>query len=326
LAETLLRALGGAVAWISGLPVDLGDCERVPLRPALWLVEHHPDYFYHDPRPWLRRAPARARATVWALDDLLARAWIRRALSGAPDAPVAFTLHAIRVARDAMINQREVKAEIREGIHDGHFWLSATARLVRGQVNCEGQNHLLARLLSHRLGGVELFETRSEARQSTHTLVRVRLGGRAVMADAWSDAPLFHLEESWPDGPAEVPSYEDLRARGMSFREGIQPRAEYEAGRTSPLRRSGRLFTLIGEPDGPPPPPGSVGPDDPRWQRYLIARAHHVFGAPEDAAAMYAELARGDPRCPIAVVTSRWIARLESNQGAFAARARRDPV
>lgn len=283
-----------------------------PLRAALWLVTRHPDYFHQDARPWLRRTPWRARGAAWALDHFLTRAWIRRALEGAPGAPVAFALHAVRAARAALIHQREHRAEIREGMHDGHFWLSTAARLVRGQVNCEGQNHALALLLARRLPGVELFETRRPgSHESLHTLTRVKLGGRWVMADAWSDAPLFHLEASWPDAPAGVPSLEDLQARGLGPREGLQPRVELEAGRSTALvPRFGRLRRLVHEPDGPAPPPGSVGPDDPGWGRYLVARSHHVFGAPGDAAEMYAELARRDPRSPVGLMASRWLSRL----------------
>lgn len=290
--------------------------DPLPLRAALWLAAEHPDYFHQDARPWLRRTSWPARGAVWALDRLLTRAWIRRALEGAPGSPVAFALHAARAAQAALINQREHRAEIREGIHDGHFWLSTAARLVRGQVNCEGQNHALGLLLSRRLPEVELFETRRPGTgESCHTLVRVKLGGRWVMVDAWSDAPLFHLEASWPDAPAELRSLEELRARGLGAREGLQPRVELEAGRGTPVTpRLGRLLRLIHEPDEPPPPPGSVGPDDPGWQRYLVARSHHVYGAPADAAAMYEELVRRDPRSPVGEMASRWLSRVQKSR------------
>lgn len=284
---------------------------------ALALVARAPDVFLEDPRPFFERTSRAGRLVVFGLDAVVLRAFVRRVLvtAPAPDAgPLAFVDHAIAHARRAFVNQREVRAEHREGIHEGIFFRTAGARLVRGYTSCEGQNHLLAVLLATRARDVALVETRSaRERASTHTLVTLPLGGAPLFADAWGDVARFTLE---PLDDA-IDAHVALAARGLGEREWLLPVSAYTEGRVVPLRVARALA------DKTPLPPdttraGAEGPaDQPGYDAYLRARVEDLFGDRDAARAGYLEVAgRADARPFLRAVSAAFARRLPALKGA----------
>jgi hypothetical protein len=289
------RTLGGA-ALLSALTTvrsalgPLGQARPLgdkALGFALLLAESYPDCFLDDLRPFLARTSAAQRLLVWTIDRALAQEWRTRALIGTASLPPRDRALACRqAAATVAVNQLAVRAELLDCFHDGIFWLTTGSRLLRGFLNCESQNHLLGLLLAESFEGVELFDLRDPATgHSRHSLVRLRLGERPVLLDAWSEVPMLDLGSA---GRAEehdgIPSHALLVARGLGERQGIYERAWYEAGivvHRLPVRRP--PLRLVGKGQGR----GLPAPDASAWRSFLCARSHHVFGAAAEARTAY---------------------------------------
>ena len=258
---------------------------------ALGLARRAPAYFQQDLRPWMAASAWSERITSWALDALLLHRWSTRVLAATPTAPLRHAEACVSIAAASMINQRHARFEAREGIHEGIFWRMGWARLVRGYSSCEGQNFLLAALLSRRLQGVKLFEIQGP-RGSEHTLVRLPLAGHPTFADAWGDAPLYRLSPASKEDP--VPSLESLHARGLQERQGVYPAEGYRRGRAVSFSLRGALA----RPWRVAPASTSDGTsvDSSWWRLWLEARVHHLLGNPDDALLRYQELHRSAPR------------------------------
>lgn len=288
---------------------DVESSERHAMQ---WLRTNHLDFFDHDARKWVAKTSRLSRSFVYALDRVLLTNWLTSLSSSAPSEPWDYLRHVMKLTRDVFINQRQMRGDIFEGFHDGHFWQSTFSRLWRGHVNCEGQNHLLAILLQKRFSGVELFETLDpKTRHARHSLVVFSWEGRRVFADAWSDVPLLHLHRGWANPPAEIANFDDLEARGYGERQGIQPRITYEMGRVVPIPLQWPLMTeLVRDWNAPDPAVGTVRPHEPGFEDYLEARRHHLWGRPAEAFGIYADIARANGASPVARASALFAERL----------------
>jgi hypothetical protein len=166
--------------------------------------------------------------------------------------------------------------------------------LLRGHVNCEGQNHVLAVLLAKRLEDVHLFETiEPETGRARHNLVVFSIAGRRIFADAWSDVPLFHLDQEQNELPAQIPALHLLEARGLGERHGVQPRQTYVMGRVVPEPEQATcLKELIRDWNAPAPAIGTVRPREAGFVDYLAARLQHVLGNRNEALRLYRQIAQ----------------------------------
>jgi hypothetical protein len=94
------------------------------------------------------------------------------------------------------------------------------SRLINGYGYCNGVNQLLAFPLSEIFGEVRIFATRypktgvsaSAAGKSTHVNLLLKVREVEVFADAWSNIPLFKLEDE-KRVLADVPLYEEVHAK-----------------------------------------------------------------------------------------------------------------
>jgi len=288
-----------------------------------WLKTKQLDFFDHDPRKWIGKTNVATRSFVYSMDQVLLTHWLGSALSAAPAEPLAYLRHVVAFVREVFINQRQMRGDIFEGFHDGHFWMTTFTRLWRGHVNCEGQNHLLMILLRRRFSEVELFETIDpKTHRARHSLVVFSWAGRRVFADAWSDIPLFHLQRDWKDAPSDIVDFGDLEKRGYGERQGVQPRITYEMGRIVPIPR---LWPWMDSPlrdwNMPEAAEGTVRPHEPGFGEYLEARSHHIWGRRDDALRGYEQVRRMNAGSPVARAAALFAERLGKNQTARSVRS-----
>jgi hypothetical protein len=302
-----IAALGDAASTVDALRrVRHGD-DAEARAIALALVAGHPDACDDDLGPWRRRASLGEIAGACLIAEALARRWIARHAAAAPD-DVDGARALVELVARTTTNQLQVRAEIRDNDEDPWFWATTGFRLLRGFLSCIGQAQLVARLLARRFAGVHLVRT-AEIGGDNHTLVRLRLDGAPVFADAWASVPLFALDE--PDAArAGVPSLAALAARGLGRRDGIFPDCAYRGARwlpplpiPSPL---GRRPVTLDTSRGPDPTPDERA-------AFLRARVEHVFGDASRAPDCYLRVAAGDPSGWCARVARRFLETVEAD-------------
>ena len=269
--------------------------EVPPVDAALWFVDRYPRYFTSGEdglEPWLATLDPRDRDFVVAMAQTLTWAWVaqeRRALAG--DRPDELARAAIELIRRKTLNQLEISPS---RYPDGEAlvwdaWLGAPsfadgvfARLIRGESNCEGQNHLLALLLEHTLSPDHRVELAGIA--VGHELVAVSEGELAqpLYVDAWSNLPPFVLD---PDRPHAAQAYTSELAPLLP---GLRGRPAEPA---SMYAESGRSHVELKPSADAPSKPVDLDVRAPSldrrrlarvdaWRLFLYARVLHVYDDP----------------------------------------------
>jgi hypothetical protein len=259
-------------------PLDL------PRAAARYLVERHDDYLLPGRRAFDARVRGDERSRVAAADTCALRAFLQSTcaeIGAVSSEPIARARAAMEVVRSLLVNQREVKGELTESAHDPDFEQTTFARLLRGFVNREGQNHLLGLLLVPFFPAVHPFEAVGPAAgRSPHTLTRVQSAEGWFFADAWSSHPLFTVGTMGAAHP-HLPEHAQLE---RADDDGLVPRAHYEAGRLMPPLSwpAAPAVDFLREPidDGP----------SSTWRDYLRVRARHVLEGARRTEPAYGEV------------------------------------
>ena len=254
-----------------------------PRAAAAYLVERHDDYFLPGRAAFEKRVETGERERVAQLDALLTHhvvsSWSAE-LERTHREPLARVRAAVALVRGLTVNQHQVRGELRESAHDDDFERTTFARLLRGFVSCEGQNHLLGLLLVPFFDAVHLFDALDPATgRSPHALVQVHAAGGSFFADAWARQPCFHVATRKEPGLFGTPElallYEPEAAPHPEL--GLLPRAFYEHGEALPAlawpRAPSDEPSFLREPLTPAPATA--------WRSVMRVRARHVLGRPE---------------------------------------------
>lgn len=284
------------------------------LATAQWLARRHADYLLGveegaDFSRWRSSLAASEVTRVLALGDVLVQRWAAslEQTIGPLDrrAPAAWLERAAAHVASQLLTPFDVdfddcERRLYAQVEDPHFDAATPSRLLRGLVNCDGHSHFVALVLS--------AWTRTEVVSvPSHRLVRVpsfvrgptlvdRLRGSVtVFIDAYAELPPFVLAAAAPGFTSLADLDALLAARDRRY-------VARGAGPGDPLRsladyqRAKRMRTVARSPAQPwpssivPPEPAPAPAPDDVIGVYFEARAHHLFGAPEDAARLYRSL------------------------------------
>ena len=194
------------------------------------LLRHHPDYFLPGRGAWQKRTNAQTQRRVRALDAGLWSAWVQRVtdrIRHRRQGVVGELKIAMAMVRELVANELYCGVRVGESLADGDFVQTPWSRLMRGMVNGEGQNYVLATLLARMFERVELRRLPS----SGHVLVRVVTPEGSAFVDAWAGR-LFHVASIDTDPVEGVPEYAQL---GTSGERTHFEREQYESSEVVPL-------------------------------------------------------------------------------------------
>lgn len=313
---------------VNGLPVG-----ATPLTAALWLARHHTDYLLGVEGPpdflrWRGSLEPVEVERVLAVGSALVRIWVAaaRAELGPIDErePGAWLERASALVLRHVLRAFDVGFESERQLYPwmaGEYYFEGSgSRLMRGLANCDVYSHLLALVLRG--------STRAEViGVNGHRVVRVPgflprwrlvprllgLFGTTVYVDGYTELPPFVLEQH----PAGLTTFDELQVlaaeRDRRYRELGQPPGE--PLRPARVYAEARAIRMARERASKWP--AALDPDlsvDSASRElvgiYFDARAHHLFGSPEHAAALYGSIASTDGDRPGWIGTMRSAARL----------------
>ena len=264
------------------------------------LVDKHPDYFLPGRELWTSRTTKRLQKKVHELDRTLALAWcaeIAQRITSRQPKGLARIETAIALCRDLFVNQLSFHAHITESVIDPDFDLTTWSRMLRGFVNCEGQNQLLAMLLIRLVDRVQYFDTSHEHTvDGGHLLLRIESEDSWAFADAWSPNQLFYVDSMSGDPIPGIPEYAELPTQGNRPDLGVFSREAYEQGTALKLPiPTGTSKDLAACTDKV----RTASSEDPNeiptqasgiWQKYLLARTEHAVANYDRARDGYRQL------------------------------------
>ncbi len=204
---TVFMGLGALFAMLVSISAIL-----IPAPPALalWLVDEHVDFFEKPYPQWAENKSVFDRFIVRAAAYKLSQDWVTRTVDEVSRHGSEGIADKIITARDQLnklyINQRQ--------IWHTPIDLPTYARLVYGMAWCDGQNHLFSMILGEIFGEAHTLALRDEVnKQSVHVAVQLDIDGAPVIADAWSDVPVFVMDENRNESTAGIPVWSDVSSK-----------------------------------------------------------------------------------------------------------------
>ena len=181
---------------------------QAPPALAVWLVDSHVDFFEMPYPEWAQRHSFLDRMLVRAVAYKLSRDWVTRARTeilktesvGISDVVVASREYFSR----EFVNQRQIRHKPID--------LPTYSRLVYGMAWCDGQNHLFSMILGEFFDDVHTFALiNREIDRSPHTAVTITINQTTIFVDAWSDVPIFAMDDQIDKVSADIPSWSEVR-------------------------------------------------------------------------------------------------------------------
>jgi len=231
------------------------------------------------------------------------------------EGPVAWSQASAELMRTTMLNQRDVKLEIRDCTCDEGFERASFGYLVRGLGNCHTVNFFVAQLVRHLEPAAELVTTPAS---SGHILVAIPVGAARVFVDGWSDYPLMSLNADVDD---RVASWSSLNRRQGNAFNGLYPREAYQQAKAPPgatIRPDANAAWKNQE--GPDlSVPRNLGSDASAVQAYARARVFDLYGLQALALERYDrafEMGCVHPEAPVCQLAAAWRAKRRGHQDA----------
>lgn len=288
-----------AVGALSGALLLGAVLIQAPPSLAMWLVDHHADFFEMPYPEWAKRHSVLERILVRAVAYKLGRDWVTRAKTEIQNSGPMDTSGIVIASRDYLnrdfINQRQVRHKTID--------LPTYARLVYGMAKCDGQNHLFAVILGEFFDEVHTFALFDQTTgTSPHLAATVTINQIPVYVDAWSDVPIFAMDDQVGGLGAGIPSWSDVRNNitlqrmvGTSTTKTALARDIYDNGEKRIRAKKMPIpIGAIGNWDD-----GNAKPDQGNspFQIYLKGRIFQLYGHAASARNHY-ELIQNDPDLP----------------------------
>lgn len=248
---------------------------QAPPSLALWLVDNHIDFFELPYPEWAKRHSVMERILVRAVAYKLGRDWVTRATTKIQDSEPTDISSIVTVSRDYLnrefANQRQVKHITID--------LPTYARLVYGMAKCDGQNHLFAVILGEFFDEVDTYALIDPSKgTSPHLAVTVTINQIPVYVDAWSDIPIFAMDDQIENLGVDVPSWSDVhkQVEGKPVQQWVLTEEIYNAGeKRIRIKKVPVPIGIIGNWQD-----GNVMPDkrNSPSQIYLKGRIYQLYG------------------------------------------------
>lgn len=269
-SAVLLSALAGACVVFVSAPPSL----------AMWLIDEHVDFFEKPYPEWAADKSIIDRLIVRAVAYKLSRDWVTRSARAVKSKQPSGLGETVVAARDQLnstyVNQRQ--------IWHPPIDLPTYARLIYGMAWCDGQNHLFSMILAELLGEAYTFALYDqEIRESVHVAVQLNIDGVPIIADAWSDVPVFVMDENRKASNADVPLWLEvseniiLQRMERAAMDRTAMAQQYFADGDQGIRSAAqpvayRFFDVWSDMGRSPKKEGSG------FQFYLKARVYHLLG------------------------------------------------
>lgn len=253
---------------------------QAPPSLAMWLVNTHVDFFQMPYPEWAQRHSIFDRILVRAVAFKLSRDWMTRSegkiLESMPTGLVDTVLATRKQLNENFLNQRQIRHKSID--------LPTYSRLVYGMAWCGGQNHLFTMLLGRFFEEVHTFALWDNVKESSpHVAVVIDINGVPVFVDAWSDVPVFVMDEHGRKLGLNIPVWSDVnkyitlqQMEGSKMARAALIRRVYDDGeRRIPTER---LLLPVGRVD--PWEDQNAYPErsNTLFQTYLKGRIYLLFG------------------------------------------------
>ncbi len=271
---------------------------QAPPSLAVWLVDSHEDFFQMPYPEWAQRHSYFDRLLVRAVAYKLSRDWVTRAkmeISGTGPIDISGTVIASReyFSRE-FVNQRQIRHRAID--------LPTYSRLVYGMAWCDGQNHLFSMILGEFFDDVHTFaliNREKEKGRSPHTAVTITVNQTTVFVDAWSDVPIFVMDDQVERVGADIPSfsevYDNITLQRMEGAPKLRPAMAqqfYDDGeKRLPSRKLLIPIGYLGNWDDVNATPDK---ENSPFQTYLKGRIYQLYGHYSSAKNHY-EAVQNDP-------------------------------
>lgn len=253
---------------------------QAPPSLAVWLVDSHEDFFQMPYPAWAQRHSFIDRMLVRAVAYKLSRDWVTQAKTDIAETGPAGLSDIVVASRDYFSREFVNQRQIRHTPID----LPTYSRLVYGMAWCDGQNHLFTMILGEFFDDVYTFALfNRETGRSPHTAATITINQSAVFVDAWSDVPIFAMDDQVERVGADIPSfsevYDNITLQQMDGTAQLRPAMAQQFYEDGEKRlRSRKMLIPIGSigdwRDGNAMPDKRNTP----FQTYLKGRIYQLFG------------------------------------------------
>ncbi len=180
---------------------------QAPPSLAMWLVDTHVDFFEMPYPKWAQRHSLFDRILVRGVAYKLGRDWVTRAKTEIKSSKPTDIISIVTASRDYLsrefVNQRQIRHKSID--------LPTYSRLVFGMAWCGGQNHLFTMILGEFFDEVHTFALFDRTTgKSPHVAATVTINQIPVYVDAWSDVPIFAMDDQIEGLGIDIPSWSDV--------------------------------------------------------------------------------------------------------------------
>lgn len=271
---------------------------QAPPSLGVWLVDAHEDFFQMPYPEWAKRHSFVDRMLVRAVAYKLSRDWVTRAKTEISDTGPLDASGTVVASRDYFSREFVNQRQIRHPPID----LPTYSRLVYGMAWCDGQNHLFSMILGEFFDDVYTFaliNREKEIGRSPHTAVAMTINQATVFADAWSDVPIFTMDDQVDRVGSGIPGwsavYDNITLQQMDGTPKKRPAMAKQFYDDGEKRiRSRKMIVSVGSigtwDDGDAMPDKSATP----FQTYLKGRIYQLYGHVSSAMNHF-EAVRNDP-------------------------------